>query len=236
MKKTIIILFLIMILWLVGCNEPNTPEISKLNILSSTTKIEILKDFNKENDIQYQDKIVITNLNDLKLLIENLNSLELQECDFDNYEYKQAKYYIISGTKKIYIINDDTLYVQENGNKKYTIKQGNYDFLNSYFTNRQYRFTDFDFTGDIVIKKIDISKEAEVTDGSSFYENLNAIVFVKTTENVEHFEYIITIGNDTIQVANQYFNFQNQIYEVVEGNFEFLKNYNFNSSGWLPWV
>lgn len=236
MKKLILIILIVVSLLIVGCNEENIPNPNKLNILTSTTQIEIMKDFAKESDVQYQDKIVITNLNELKNIIDNLNSLELIECDLDNYEYQKAQYFIVCGSKKIFITDDKTIYVQENGNKKYTIQEGTITFLNSYFTNRKYHFNDFSFNGEIVIKKVDISKEAVVSDGQTFYEKLNTIAFVKVSNNISDYEFIIKIGNETIQVAKQYFCFQNQMYEVVEGNFDFLNDYNFNNSGWLPWV
>lgn len=236
MKKLILIILAVVSLLLVGCNEEKIPNPIKLNILTSTTKIEIMKDYDKESDVQYQDKIVITNLNELKIIIEDLNSLELIECDLDNYEYKKTQYFIVCGSKKIFITDEKTIYVQENGNKKYSIQEGKIEFLNSYFINRKYHFSDYSFNGEIVIKKVDISKETIVSDGQMFYEKLNTITFVKATTNISNYEFIIKIGNETIQVAKQYFCFQNQMYEVIEGNFDFLNDYNFNNSGWLPWV
>lgn len=234
MKKIALIVLIICSFLFIGCDN-NTPETKEdsLNVLTTTTKIEIKKDWTKES---YSDNKVVTNLNSLKELIVTLNNLKIEKQELDNYQFDKAMYLVECGSKKIYFIDNKTIYVQDEETLKYTLTEGNIEFLDSIFINRIYQFSEFEFSGEIVAKSIEKNKESKINDESKFYEQLNTIKFKKTDLNELNTEYIIYIGQTKIEVANDYFKMNNVYYSVVEGNFDFLKDLNYNSSGWLPWV
>lgn len=233
MKKSILFLLCFLVL-LVGCNNKEEQEKEySLNVLSSTTKIEVMKEWNNEG---YLDNKVITNLNDLKEFINELNSLKLQKEELDNYDFKEAIYYIQCGEKHIYITNKNTIYVKEESKEKYSYKEGNINFIDSLFTNRIYEFNEFEFSGDIVVKENKTSKEAKVNDTSSFYQSLTKIRFKNISQQDISFDYIISIGNKKIYVKDDMFVMEDNYYQVTEGTFDFLKELKYDSSGWLPWI
>ena len=234
MKKLVLIVLIICSFLFIGCdNNASETKDDSLNDLTTTTKIEIKKEWTKES---FSDNKVVTNLNSLKELIVALNNLKIKKQELDNYQFDKAMYLVECGSKKIYFINSKTIYVKEDDTLKYTITEGNIEFLDSIFINRTYQFNEFKLGGEIVVKSIEKNKEAKITDETKFYEQLNAIQFKKIEINELNAEYIIYIGQTQIEVANDYLKMNNAYYNVVKGNFDFLKQLNYNSSGWLPWV
>lgn len=234
MRKIVLIVLIICSFLLIGCNN-NTPETKEdnLNVLTTTTKIEIKKDWTKES---FSDNKVVTNLNSLKELIVALNNLKIEKQELDNYQFDKAMYLVECGSKKIYFVDSKTIYVKDEDTLKYTLTEGSIEFLDSIFVNRIYQFNEFELGGEIVVKSIEKNKEAKITDETKFYEQLNVIKFEKTTKKDINIEYVIAIGQTKIEVANNCFIMKDVYYNVVEGNFNFLQELNYNSSGWLPWV
>lgn len=233
--KKILLLILLFSLFLVGCNKENESEKKEygLNILSTTSQIEIKKDWNKDGCV---DSKVITNLQELKTLIQDLNNLKLELDEVDDYDFNKAIYYIKCGNKHIYFTDYNTIYVKEDDVNKYIYKTGEIDFIDTMFTNRVYNFTEFEFTGDIVVKNQETSKEAKIQNASEFYQKLNTLKFKKVEEQELKYDFVISIGSKKIYVKEDMFLMEDTYYQVTEGNFDFLKELKYEGSGWLPWV
>jgi len=150
--------------------------------------------------------------------------------------------------------NDKALYIFDNGTVSFT--EGDKVYSNAYMiVNKEFdvlkNITEGDvleFNMDETVDKVvvknfeDLSANVKEEDIALFVENLNKVKYIKVKEFTQYtigdFNYKIEIDGQVIGVYNNGLVIVGDtLYNVVEGNFDFLKDIKFNtSSGWLPWI
>ena len=108
-----------------------------------------------------------------------------------------------------------------------------YEEVNELFVN---------VTKDSNIVLYNASKKTEVVEKEEFVKNLNKVNVIKllNKENYTLSEFVYKIeAENTVVVIYEggFVTINDDLYYIVDGNFDFLKDVKFYSStGWLPWV
>ena len=90
--------------------------------------------------------------------------------------------------------------------------------------------------------KNNVGAVAKIDDKAEFFAELAKVKTVKLARvadyTISEATYKITIGDQTIEICGGYLKIGEDLYAVIEGNFDFLSSYTFASSsgGFLPWI
>ncbi len=146
------------------------------------------------------------------------------------YELQCGEYTLTINTDKTITYNDNNLFVLNN----------ELDYLDNLFVGEVLDFNKYTENQTIEVKNSK-NETGEITDKKVFLEQLQNVKYIKVS-NKDHYEeltinFTIKIDEEIISVGNQYISINEELYIVLENDFDFLQNIKYtSSSGWLPWI
>lgn len=153
---------------------------------------------------------------------------------------------LLANNKKLGVYDDGSVLYEDEQNEvsSICILSGNdLDVLKNITEGDVIQFNEKEDINKVVVKNFeDLSANVKQEDIKTFIENLNQVKYIKVKDFTQYtigdFKYKIEINGQTIGVYNNdLIIIGDTLYNVVEGNFDFLKDIQFNtSSGWLPWI
>lgn len=153
---------------------------------------------------------------------------------------------LLANNKKLSVYDDGSVLYEDKENEVSNIcvlSSNDLAVLKNITEGDVIQFNEKEDTNKIVVKNYeDLSANVKQEDIKTFIENLNKVKYIKVKDFTQYtigdFKYKIEINGQTIGVYNNdLIIIGDTLYNVVEGNFDFLKDIKFNtSSGWLPWI
>ena len=241
-KKIFQIIIVLLVSMLSACNN-----IKKGLISDEITSVDISLINVSEDGTEEKNKIILEGEELIKLK-DKINSIEYKKV---KEVYEECKYEILFRGKVIRISSNNKFYTREKGVKTYyEVVNGDFTFLDEYeyIVNKEIYLKDIlvikEYTK-IELSKKNNSKKIDLTANESFEEKFNLIKILEINlgEGAIEEKYVINFSSAEVEnilslyiIEHDLIKYSGRYYRLVEGSFDFLDEFNFNNTGWLPWV
>ena len=237
--KRIVILCLAVAMLLVGCNKNSqqdptdptgTPELQSFGYATGELASVIFTDAQKG---------ISVDLSANTALKAGLKSAKYR-ADEKKTNVGEPVYELKIDGKSLYVYAENV--VAYNGTEAYPCHEFNIlAYLNGLFVGEVTALGGYATDANVVLKNSQGSI-ATVNNNAEFFTELGKVKVIKLANKADYtvpsVEYTVAIGAQSHKICGNYLGIGADLYAVIEGNFAFLAEYEYSSSGgeYLPWI
>ena len=154
-----------------------------------------------------------------------------------------GRYFISFGGKAFTVFADGAVWYDDgvNAPKSVILSDSGLSYLDGVTSGEAFALCGYSEDAKITVHDGNNLK-AEITEKGEFLANLNEVKVIKLLNGGDYLlsevDYSIKIGEETIKVYGDFVKLGEELYAILEGDFDFLSDYTYksDSSGFLPWV